>query len=101
MVAMAADIAIRCATLNPQLKENAAQETPGVVLIDEVDLHLHPRWQRRVVNELLRAFPKIQFLSTNTEENQKVFQLIQEMWKTTVLVDNKAGAISRFGLTRR
>jgi predicted ATP-binding protein involved in virulence len=61
---MAADIAIRCATLNPQLGENAARETPGVVLIDEVDLHLHPRWQRRVVDDLLRSFPKIQFFGT-------------------------------------
>ncbi len=64
MVAMAADIAIRCATLNPQLQENAARDTPGIVLIDEVDLHLHPRWQRRVVDDLLRAFPKIQFFGT-------------------------------------
>ena len=64
MVAMVADIAVRCATLNPQLKEKSSQETPGVVLIDEIDLHLHPRWQRRVVNDLLRTFPRIQFFGT-------------------------------------
>ena len=64
MVAMAADIAVRCATLNPHLQEKAAEETPGVVLIDEIDLHLHPRWQRRVVEDLLRSFPKIQFFGT-------------------------------------
>jgi predicted ATP-binding protein involved in virulence len=64
MVAMAADIAIRCATLNPHLQDKASQETPGVVLIDEIDLHLHPRWQRRVVDDLLRTFPKIQFFGT-------------------------------------
>jgi len=64
MVAMATDIAVRCATLNPHLKEKSSQETPGVVLIDEVDLHLHPRWQRRVVDDLLRTFPKIQFFGT-------------------------------------
>jgi predicted ATP-binding protein involved in virulence len=64
MVAMAADIAVRCATLNPHLGADAARETPGVVLIDEVDLHLHPRWQRRVVDDLLRAFPKVQFFGT-------------------------------------
>ena len=64
MVAMATDIAVRCATLNPHLKENSSQETPGVVLIDEVDLHLHPRWQRRVIDDLLRTFPKIQFVGT-------------------------------------
>jgi predicted ATP-binding protein involved in virulence len=64
MVAMAADIAVRCATLNPQLKQHAAKSTPGIVLIDEVDLHLHPRWQRRVVEDLLRTFPRIQFFGT-------------------------------------
>src|SRR5271166_2900690 len=64
MVAMVADIAIRCATLNPHLQEKSSEETPGVVLIDEIDLHLHPRWQRRVVDDLLRTFPKIQFFGT-------------------------------------
>lgn len=64
MVAMTADIAVRCATLNPQLQAEAADLTPGVVLIDELDLHLHPRWQRRVVDDLLRTFPKIQFFGT-------------------------------------
>jgi len=41
MLAVAADIAVRCATLNPQLRAEAATSTPGVVLIDEIDLHLH------------------------------------------------------------
>jgi predicted ATP-binding protein involved in virulence len=64
MLAMVADIAVRCATLNPALKDQAIRETPGVVLIDEIDLHLHPKWQRRVVNDLLAAFPRIQFVAT-------------------------------------
>lgn len=42
MLAMVADIAFRCAMLNPHLKEDAAEKTTGVVLIDELDLHLHP-----------------------------------------------------------
>lgn len=40
-------------------------EIPGVVLIDEVDLHLHPSWQRRVVTDLARGFPKLQFIMTS------------------------------------
>jgi predicted ATP-binding protein involved in virulence len=64
MLAMVADIAHRAAVLNPQLCEQAAKETPGVVLIDELDLHLHPKWQRRVVTDLMRAFPKVQFIAT-------------------------------------
>lgn len=59
-----ADIASRAAILNPQLGENAAKETPGIVLIDEIDLHLHPSWQRRVVEALHRTFPKLQFIAT-------------------------------------
>jgi predicted ATP-binding protein involved in virulence len=64
MVAMVADIAVRCATLNPHLAGEAALLTRGVVLIDEIDLHLHPKWQRRVVGDLLAAFPNIQFVAT-------------------------------------
>ena len=37
---------------------------PGVVLIDEVDAHLHPTWQQRVLGDLLRAFPGTQFIVT-------------------------------------
>ncbi len=64
MAALVADIAMRCAQLNPHLNGLACRETPGVVLIDELDLHLHPRWQRRVVEDLRRTFPNIQFVAT-------------------------------------
>lgn len=62
MLAIVADIAHRTARLNPQLLDEAAIKTPGIVLIDEVDLHLHPKWQRHVLNDLRKAFPKIQFI---------------------------------------
>ena len=42
---MIGDIAYRMAVLNPILGNRVLEETPGVVLIDEVDLHLHPQWQ--------------------------------------------------------
>ena len=64
MIGIVADIAYRCVTLNPQFNGEAARLTPGVVLIDEIDLHLHPKWQRRVVEDLKRTFPKIQFFAT-------------------------------------
>ncbi len=64
MVALAADIAMRCAQLNPHLNDGARLETPGVVLIDELDLHLHPSWQRHVVEDLMEAFTKLQFVAT-------------------------------------
>jgi predicted ATP-binding protein involved in virulence len=64
MVAMVADIAWRAAVLNPQHGAEAHLLTEGVVLIDELDLHLHPSWQRRVVGDLRRTFPRIQFIVT-------------------------------------
>ena len=64
MLAMVADIAIRCATLNPQFGIDSATKTEGIVLIDELDLHLHPRWQRQVIPDLMEAFPNIQFVAT-------------------------------------
>ena len=64
MLAMAADVAYRCAVLNPQFGARAAIDTAGIVMIDEIDLHLHPKWQRIVVEALLRAFPRIQFVAT-------------------------------------
>jgi predicted ATP-binding protein involved in virulence len=64
MLVMVADIAYRAAVLNPHFGKEAAQKTPGVVLIDEIDLHLHPLWQRRVVEDLKRTFPQIQFIAT-------------------------------------
>lgn len=45
LLGMVFDIAYRMAVLNPDLLENVVEMTPGIVLIDEIDLHLHPRWQ--------------------------------------------------------
>lgn len=64
MIGMVGEIAYRAALLNPHLGADAARKTPGIVLIDEIDLHLHPSWQRRVVDDLRRAFPEIQFFAT-------------------------------------
>lgn len=63
-VEMVAELAYRCIVLNGFLKENAIEQTRGVVLIDELDLHLHPKWQEHVVKDLKKAFPKIQFIVT-------------------------------------
>lgn len=61
---MVADIAYRCVKLNPHLGENACIETNGIVLIDEVDIFLHPSWQQRIIGDLQRTFPNIQFIVT-------------------------------------
>ena len=64
VLSMVGDIARRAAILNPYWGESAPLETPGVVLIDEIDLHLHPQWQREIVEGLRSAFPKMQFIVT-------------------------------------
>lgn len=64
LIAVAADIAWRAVRLNPQFGREAPERVAGVVLIDEVDLHLHPAWQRRVIGDLRRTFPRIQFVVT-------------------------------------
>jgi predicted ATP-binding protein involved in virulence len=63
-LAMIADIAHRCVLLNPFLGENALKKTEGIVFIDELDLHLHPSWQKIIVKSLLTTFPKIQFIAS-------------------------------------
>ncbi len=60
VLSLFADIAYRMAVLNPNSKEILS--TPGIVLIDEVDLHLHPKWQSRILGDLLRIFPNLQFI---------------------------------------
>jgi predicted ATP-binding protein involved in virulence len=56
-------IAFQCATLNPHMGLDA-YKSAGVVLIDEVELHLHPDWQRQILPILTREFPNIQFICT-------------------------------------
>jgi len=63
-IAMVADIARRAIILNPHLGADAVKKTPGVILIDELDLHLHPRWQRTIIANLKKTFPLMQFFAT-------------------------------------
>ena len=62
LITLIGDFARRLAILNHRLSNPL--EGYGIVLIDEIDLHLHPRWQRSVVRNLRRAFPNCQFLLT-------------------------------------
>lgn len=62
MTSLSADIARRACQLNPHHGPDAPRVTPGIVLIDEVDLHLHPEWQQRVLGRLQETFPLVQFV---------------------------------------
>jgi len=62
LMALVGDIARRLAMMNPALENPLEGE--GIVLIDEVDLHLHPKWQRSVIGRLSKTFPHCQFVLT-------------------------------------
>ena len=82
-LALVADLARRMAQGNPHLDDPL--ESEAVVLIDEVDLHLHPQWQQRILVDLVRTFPNTQFIvSTHspqvltTVEPQRIVHLRRE-----------------------
>jgi predicted ATP-binding protein involved in virulence len=60
-----ADLAYRCVTLNPHFGEDAPAKSVGLVLIDELDLHLHPAWQENIVQQLKNTFPLLQFVASS------------------------------------
>jgi predicted ATP-binding protein involved in virulence len=64
ILTLVGDLASRAAILNPHLGNASLRETPGVVMVDELDLHLHPKWQRRVIHDLKATFPSVQFIAT-------------------------------------
>jgi predicted ATP-binding protein involved in virulence len=73
MLGLVMDLARRMAEANPpdsNLGHDSSWDVknplhmPAIVLIDEIDLHLHPQWQQRVVTDLQRTFPNTQFILT-------------------------------------
>ena len=88
LVGVFADLAWRAAVLNPADGVEASQKGEGVVLIDEVDLHLHPRLQREVLGAFKRVFPKIQFIVTT--HSPQVLGGCQPSW-VRLLDDSRDG----------
>ena len=62
MMAWVADIGWRLFAKYPDSKHPL--DEPAIVLVDEIDLHLHPRWQRQIRELLTRHFPNVQFIAT-------------------------------------
>ena len=62
VIAMVADLAARMAEANPGMDNPL--EASGIVLVDEIDLHLHPQWQREIILQLTTVFKNIQFIVT-------------------------------------
>ena len=86
LLALVGDLARRLSLLNTDKKNPLHGE--GVVLIDEIDLHLHPRWQRAVVGSLERTFPNCQFIVTTHSP-----QIVGELRPEAVLVLRDGGFI--------
>lgn len=64
ILALVIDLTRRLTQANPDL-DIPTDEGTGIVLIDELDLHLHPQWQFKIVSQLQKAFPKCQFVVTS------------------------------------
>ena len=74
MLALVTDLAFRMAQANPHLSEPLKAE--AIVLIDEIDLHLHPEWQQIVLPDLLKTFENTQFLVTT--HSPQVLSTVEE-----------------------
>lgn len=62
MIAWMVDLAVRLFIRYPNSKDPLAE--PAIVLVDEIDLHLHPKWQRTIMSFLTERFPNTQFIVT-------------------------------------
>jgi len=60
VLAMVMDISSRMSQANPEL----GNHSPAIIMIDELDLHLHPKWQQTILSDLTRTFPNAQFIVT-------------------------------------
>ncbi|NTU45843.1 MAG: AAA family ATPase [Chlorobiaceae bacterium] len=85
-IALIGDIARRLAIANPR-KQNPL-EGEGVILIDEIDLHLHPAWQRKAVINLTKVFPNVQFVVT-THSPQILSEVAPESIRLLYHEDNR------------
>ena len=95
LIWMVLDIACRMAVLNPFLKEHIA-ESDGVVLIDELDMHLHPKWQWRVIDALRGTFPNVQFIATT--HSPILFVSARSVWIIDIDQDSISYVSSHYGI---
>jgi predicted ATP-binding protein involved in virulence len=62
---LVSDIARRLSIANPMLSvEEILEKGEGIILIDEIEQHLHPKWQRNILSALEKTFPNLQFIIT-------------------------------------
>lgn len=89
VLALVLDLTRRLSQANEGL-DDPARQGRAVVLIDELDMHLHPSWQRTIVSRLERTFPNCQFIATSHSP-----QIIGEMSPENILTIEQSGEVSR------
>jgi len=95
LVWMVFDIAYRMAVLNPDKKDKIT-ETAGVVLIDEIDLHLHPKWQWNIIDALRTVFPNVQFIAAT--HSPILFASAKNVWIIDMEENDIKYSFSQYGL---
>ena len=95
ILALVSDLVMRLCQANPRL-DDPVREGAGIVLIDDIELHLHPQWQRKIVEQLCKTFPNCQFVAT-THSPQVIGEV--EHCKIRMIVDGKVHTPPRsFGI---
>jgi predicted ATP-binding protein involved in virulence len=95
LIWMVFDIAYRMAVLNPFMGSRIA-ETSGIVLVDEIDMHLHPRWQWKVLNALRETFPNVQFIVSS--HSPIIMASTKDIWLVDLDKDEISYTSSSYGI---
>jgi len=83
VISLVADLAVRLSILNKE--SSKALRGNGIVLIDELDMHLHPKWQRNLIPALKKVFPNVQFIATT--HSPQIISRISD--KDIIILSNK------------
>lgn len=94
IISLVGDIAMRCAHINQHLGLEAAEKTPGIVLVDELDTNIHPNWQKLLIPSLKKYFKEIQFIVTTHSP------FIIQSLKGGKIIDLDSSSNSEFSLSQ-
>lgn len=87
VVSLMSDIALRMAVANPSMKKPLASR--AIIMIDELDIHLHPDWQSRIAQKLPKIFPQTQFIVSS--HSPSLFSVVKSLYK----LDERRDGLSR------
>ena len=96
-LALLGDLARRLILANPSADNPLEGE--GIVLIDEIELHMHPNWQRRILHVLNEVFPNIQFIIT-THSPQVLGEVNTDFDIVSLILDNNGNGTALTNIFR-